>query len=219
MTVNTLGNPIDRSSRSVAEWLWPFLLGCVSVFCISALVYYHVRWDVVEPRSALQVAIAAVYRWFGLAPSVLFFLLVGTWSSIWLVAGSLDRLGVRLLRLVAMAVMLGVFLNLGDGVGVQQERTEHGALCLEVLRHAPPIERLLEVHHGQSIREGCLPTGGAAARRQSLGILWSVLESPGRIGLHASIHGRATTPDHGAETCDEPLTPGAAGRAHDRRRA
>jgi hypothetical protein len=115
MTVNTLGNPIDRSSRSVAEWLWPFLLGCVSVFCISALVYYHVRWDVVEPRSALQVVIAAVYRWFGLAPSVLFFLLVGTWSSIWLVAGSLDRLGVRLLRLVAMAVMLGVFLNLGDG--------------------------------------------------------------------------------------------------------
>lgn len=112
-TLDTVGQ--ERSSRTAAEWLWPLLPIGVSVFSLSALVYFHLYHDRVSPSSVLQAAIAGIYRTFGLAPSVLFFLLVLTWSSIWFATGRLDRPLVRLSRLAGMAVMLGVFLNLGDG--------------------------------------------------------------------------------------------------------
>lgn len=123
MTVNTLGTDspesmsaaAGRASRTMAELLWPFLACGVSVFAISALVYYHLNLDTVAARSSLQVGIASLYRTFGLAPSVLFFLLLATWSTIWFVTGELQRPLARFARLLAMAVMLGVFLNLGDG--------------------------------------------------------------------------------------------------------
>ncbi len=105
----------ERAPRTAAEWLWPLLPIGVSVFCLSALVYYHLKHGLVEVRSALQVLIAGIYQTIGLAPSVMFFLLALTWSSIWFVTGRLDRPVLRLGRLLAMAVMLGVFLNVGDG--------------------------------------------------------------------------------------------------------
>jgi ribosomal protein S25 len=86
-----------------------------SVFCLSALIYYHVQYEVVQVRSAMQVVVAAIYQAIGFAPAVMFFLLLLTWSSIWFVTGRLERPLVRTGRLLAMAVMLGVFLNLGDG--------------------------------------------------------------------------------------------------------
>lgn len=105
----------DRASRTAAEWLWPLLPIGVAVFCLSALIYYHVQYDVVQVRSAMQVVVAAIYQAIGFAPAVMFFLLLLTWSSIWFVTGRLDRPLMRIGRLLAMAVMLGVFLNLGDG--------------------------------------------------------------------------------------------------------
>ncbi|MBX3464741.1 MAG: hypothetical protein KF830_16345 [Planctomycetes bacterium] len=105
----------ERASRTAAEWLWPLVPIGVSVFCLSALIYYHLRLGLVEVRSALQVLIAGLYESIGLAPAVMFFLLALTWSSIWFVTGRIERPWRRLGRLVAMAVMLGVFLNLGDG--------------------------------------------------------------------------------------------------------
>lgn len=116
MTVNTLGShePV-RSSRTVAEWLWPFLPMAIAAFFLSSLLYYHTHYASMAVRTPLQVLVAEVYRIFGLAPSFLFFLLVGTWSSIWLYTGQLERPWSRLGRLSAMAVLLGVFLNLGDG--------------------------------------------------------------------------------------------------------
>lgn len=121
MTVNTLGtHEQDRSSRTAAEWLWPLLPIGVSVFFLSSLIYYHVRHDVIEVRSVLQVAVASVYRIAGFAPAVLCFLLALTWSSIWFATGQLERPVSRVLRLLAMTVMLGVFLNVGDG-GVRWE--------------------------------------------------------------------------------------------------
>ena len=116
MTVNTLGtHEQDRSSRTAAEWLWPLLPIGVSVFFLSSLIYYHVRHDAIEVRSVLQVAVAGVYRIAGFAPAVLCFLLALTWSSIWFATGQLERPVSRVLRLLAMTLMLGVFLNVGDG--------------------------------------------------------------------------------------------------------
>lgn len=116
MTVNTLGtHEQDRSSRTAAEWLWPLLPIGVSVFFLSSLIYYHVRHDAIEVRSVLQVAVASVYRVAGFAPAVLCFLLALTWSSIWFATGQLERPVSRVLRLLAMTLMLGVFLNVGDG--------------------------------------------------------------------------------------------------------
>lgn len=105
----------DRSSRTAAEWLWPLLPIGASVFCLSALFYFHVNHGAVNPTSPLQRGIAGIYRTFGLAPAVMFFFMAGTWSTIWFVTGKLERPLVRIGRLLAMAVMLGVFLNLGEG--------------------------------------------------------------------------------------------------------
>jgi hypothetical protein len=131
MTVNTLGSESrlggdsfapgsSRGSRTVAEWLWPFLVGGVALFSISALFYYHFHRAELEPQSFLQQVFAGLYDTFGWAPSVVFFLLVFAWSLIWFVTGVLEKPVSRVVRLLVMAVMLGVFLNLGDG-GVVSE--------------------------------------------------------------------------------------------------
>ena len=121
MTVNTLGtHEQDRTSRTAAEWLWPLLPIGVSVFFLSSLIYYHVRHDAIEARSALQMAVAGVYRIAGFAPAVLCFLLALTWSSIWFATGQLERPVSRVLRLLAMTLMLGYFpasrLGLGEDI-------------------------------------------------------------------------------------------------------
>lgn len=116
MTVNTLGSHEQyRSSRTVAEWLWPFLPMGIAAFSLSAVFWYHKHRETIEVRAPLQHLYAGVYRAFGLAPSVLFFLLVLIWGTIWLVTGKLERPFARLGRLGAMLLMLGIFLNLGDG--------------------------------------------------------------------------------------------------------
>lgn len=112
--------PQGSGARTVADWMWPFLLGGGALFSISALFYYHFNRVALEPRSFLQVAFAGLYDNFGWAPTVVFFLLVFAWSLIWFVTGVLERPVSRLVRLLVMAVMLGVFLNLGDG-GVVRE--------------------------------------------------------------------------------------------------
>lgn len=117
MTVNSLGihHEQDRTTRTAAEWLWALLPIGIAVFCLSALVYYHVNHDEVRVASTLQVAIAGLYRSLGFAPACMFFLLLLLWSSIWFVTGGIERPLGRLARLAAMTVMLGIFMNLGDG--------------------------------------------------------------------------------------------------------
>ena len=132
MTVNTLGtHEQDRSSRTAAEWLWPLLPIGVSVFFLSSLIYYHVRHDAIEVRSVLQVAVASVYRVAGFAPAVLCFLLALTWSSIWFATGQLERPVSRVLRLLAMTLMLGVFLNVADAPALENAPAA-GAACISV---------------------------------------------------------------------------------------
>ena len=126
---------VPMSARTVAGWLWPFSIGGVALFSISALFYFHFHRTELRPDGLLQQAIATLYSTFGWAPSVVFFLLVFAWSLIWFVTGVLEQPVSRVARLVVLAVMLGVFLNLGNG-GVVAEphkgafgawlRPEHG---------------------------------------------------------------------------------------------
>ncbi len=116
MTVNLPGQQeSDSSSRTVAERLMPLLPIGLAMFTLSALLYYHLRHDALDVQSPLQLLVAWVYRSFGFAPAFLGFLLLLTWGSIWFVTGACERPLARLGRLFAMVVMLGVFLNLGDG--------------------------------------------------------------------------------------------------------
>jgi len=97
--------------------MWQFLPAGLSVLSLSALVYYHLqlRAGPVEPSSALQYLYAELYRAMGLAPAVMFFLLVAVWSVIWSVRGVLERPASKLVRLLVMALMIGIWVNLGDG--------------------------------------------------------------------------------------------------------
>lgn len=118
MIVNTLGHqPTQTSTPTVAERMWQFLPAGLSVLSLSALVYYHLqlRQGPVEPTSALQYLYANLYAALGLAPAVMFFLLVAVWSVIWSVRGVLERPLSKLVRLVAMTLMIGIWVNLGDG--------------------------------------------------------------------------------------------------------
>jgi hypothetical protein len=87
------------------------MVGGAALFVISALVYYRINPEL-EATSFLQHTIVGIYNVFGLAPSVVFFLMVFAWSSIWAVTGILERPLARLGRLLVMALMVAVFLNL-----------------------------------------------------------------------------------------------------------
>ncbi|MFY7948191.1 MAG: hypothetical protein ACOVRP_03155, partial [Gemmatimonas sp.] len=116
--MNTLGHqPTQTSTPTVAERMWQFLPAGLSVLSLSALVYYHLqlRQGPVEPTSALQYLYANLYAALGLAPAVMFFVLVAAWSVIWSVRGVLERPLSKLVRLLAMTLMIGIWVNLGDG--------------------------------------------------------------------------------------------------------
>lgn len=85
----------------------------ISVYSLSALFWFHLRRDTIDVRSSLQALYASVYGWFGFSACIVFFLLLLIWTSVWFFAGRVDRPVSRLLRLVSVAVMLGVFLSLG----------------------------------------------------------------------------------------------------------
>ena len=101
----------ERGALQRRLLLLPF---CVAVFSLSALFYYHLRYDATSIESPLQVTYSTIYRTFGFAPAFLFFLLLLIWTSIWFFAGRIERPWTRLVRLLATTVMLGVFLNIGE---------------------------------------------------------------------------------------------------------
>ena len=39
-------------------------------------------------------------------------------------------------------------LDVAYGIGVQQQRTEHGTLGFEILRNSTPLQRRIDVNHG-----------------------------------------------------------------------
>ena len=113
MTVNTLGGEVSGGRERPVAWLWPLVPTAIAAFALSALVAYHVRADGLGgDRSALQSFIVGLYEFVGFAPSFLFFLLVLSWSSIWLVTGRLERPGIIALRLGGLTLLLAIWVNL-----------------------------------------------------------------------------------------------------------
>lgn len=117
MTQQTLGgdNPAERPRSPV--WLVPLLPIALSVFCLSALVYVHLRPDVLESASsALQLLVVGIYKVVGFVPAFLFFLLTLAWGSIWFLTGEVRDPGRRFLRLLALTLALAILVNLrADG--------------------------------------------------------------------------------------------------------
>ncbi|MCR9245366.1 MAG: hypothetical protein NXI31_10060 [bacterium] len=129
MTENRPGEAMERSEPDRTPFqrrvlVVPFAF---AVFSLSALVYYHFNRDSIAVESPLQVFYAAIYRTFGLGPSVIFFLLLLVWTSIWFFTGRIERPWGRLLRLGATMVMLGIFLNVGESAEAAPHQGELGA--------------------------------------------------------------------------------------------
>ncbi len=133
--MNLQSSPAAKSrNRTVAEWLWPFVPMGIAALSLSAVSYYHLHRHEFVPQSALQRFFAGVHGFLGFAPSVMFFGMVIVWSTLWCVTGRIDRPLGRLLRLVAMAVMLGMLLNLGGGgTATVDHQGALGAWCAGVL--------------------------------------------------------------------------------------
>jgi DNA segregation ATPase FtsK/SpoIIIE-like protein len=134
-TVNLQRSPEPTlRNRTVAEWLWPFVPMGIAALSLSALWYYHLHRHEFVPQSVLQKFYAGLYRQVGFTPSVMFFGMAILWSTLWCVQGRIERPVGRLLRLCAMAVMLGTFLNLGDGgVAAADHKGAIGAACAGIL--------------------------------------------------------------------------------------
>jgi hypothetical protein len=115
MNVNSSVPHQVSPSRTVAQGLLPWVPIALAAVSVSALLKYHFNQLEFTPNGALQHTYAWIYQTFGLAPSFLFCLLVLMWSTLWLLTGELQKPGIKLLRITAMAVLVGTFLNLGDG--------------------------------------------------------------------------------------------------------
>ncbi len=132
MTDNQPGGPAGSNQAEPNETgrlqrgalLIPF---CIAVFSLSALFYFHFYQHTIAVESWLQTIYAAIYRTFGFAPAVMFFLLLLIWTSIWFFTGRVERPLNRVIRLVAVLVMLGVFMNVGEQVDARPHLGELGA--------------------------------------------------------------------------------------------
>lgn len=134
--MNTLGHHQPTPPPTLATRILQILPAGVSVTSMASLSYYHLQrmQGPVAPKSLLQHWYIALYESVGFAPSLLFFLLVTVWSVLWFATGRLERPLGRLGRLVAMAVLLGVALNLGAGsVAPGPQKGELGAWLGSVL--------------------------------------------------------------------------------------
>lgn len=97
--------------------MWPLLPIAVAVFCMSALVYYHV-WEGggTQARSLLQAAVIAIYEILGFMPAFLLCALGLVWSSIWFLGGALAEPKVRIAKVAGCTVALAIWINLrGSG--------------------------------------------------------------------------------------------------------
>lgn len=100
------------------HWALPLCPIAASMFCLSALVYYHtVLQGTGEAWGFFQGIVVGLYRWVGFVPTFMFWLLVFAWCSVWFVTGRFERAWARLGWMAAFAVSLAVLVNLGtDGL-------------------------------------------------------------------------------------------------------
>ena len=112
MTVNTLDGAFGGGKSRGGAWLLPLAPIAISIFAISALVSYHLRADAITPRTMAQSVVIGIYDFLGWVPACMFFGLVFAWSSIWFVAGSIERPLQKLARVFLLTLALAVFGNL-----------------------------------------------------------------------------------------------------------
>lgn len=104
------------SPRAPWRWRWalPLLPIAASMFCLSALVYYHAAMGGHgEAWGFFQGIVVGFYRWLGFVPTFMFWLLLFVWCSIWFVTGTWERVRTRLLWMVAFTLSLAILVNLG----------------------------------------------------------------------------------------------------------
>lgn len=112
MTVNTLDGAFGGGKSRGGAWLLPLAPIAISIFAISALVSYHLRADSITPRTMAQSVVIGIYDFLGWVPACMFFGLVFAWSSIWFVAGTIDKPLHKLSRVFLLTLALAVFGNL-----------------------------------------------------------------------------------------------------------
>lgn len=96
------------------HWALPLCPIAASMFCLSALVYYHtVLQGTGEAWGFFQGIVVGLYRWVGFVPTFMFWLLVFAWCSVWFVTGRFERAWARLGWMTAFALSLAVLVNLG----------------------------------------------------------------------------------------------------------
>ncbi len=108
--------------RGQGAWRWHWALPlcpiAASMFCLSALVYYHtVLQGTGEAWGFFQGAVVGMYRWMGFVPTFMFWLLMFAWCSVWFVTGRFERPWARIGWMTTFALSLALVVNLGtDGV-------------------------------------------------------------------------------------------------------
>jgi len=105
------------SDRGVAfRWRWalPLVPIAASMFCLSALVYYHTAMGGTgEAWGFFQGAVVALYQWLGFVPTFMFWLLLFVWCSIWFVTGRWEAARTRLTWIFAFTLCIAILVNLG----------------------------------------------------------------------------------------------------------
>src|SRR5690606_3260811 len=112
------GLPMTESltDRGPFRWRWalPLVPIAASMFCLSALVYYHTAMGGTGAAwGFLQGVVVFCYRWLGFVPTFMFWLLLFIWCSIWFVVGRWENVRARLLWMVAFTLCTAILVNLG----------------------------------------------------------------------------------------------------------
>lgn len=107
----------ERGAAFKWRWALPLLPIAVSMFCLSALVYYHTAMGGTGAAwGFFQGAVVFTYRWLGFVPTFMFWLLLFVWCSIWFVTGRWDSVRTRLMWLGAFTLCIAILVNLGTPV-------------------------------------------------------------------------------------------------------
>jgi hypothetical protein len=96
------------------RWALPLVPIAASMFCLSALVYYHTAMGGTGAAwGFFQGAVVLLYRWLGFVPTFMFWLLLFVWCSIWFVTGRWENARTRLLWMGAFTLCVAILVNLG----------------------------------------------------------------------------------------------------------
>ena len=97
--------------------LSPLLLIAVSAFFLAALFYMRFNLPAGTPAEGLWTGLVIqTMRFLGFVPSVMLFVLLLAWSSIWYLTGELDRLAERAQRTGVLVLCLAICVNLDHEV-------------------------------------------------------------------------------------------------------